>query len=129
MAYLTSNDDSPACDRLLIQQSESGATVEIPRLDLSTAYRTLRAWIAADGSQQRQLEVLQTHAAIWTEAIKSSSLSKADKQVAFLAFLKPQIAYPLGCSAIEETDFKQLFRPVLDILLHTLGLNRISHWH
>ena len=45
-------------DRLMLVQSKRGEEVDIPRLDPSDAYRTLRAWIAADGSQQKQLEVL-----------------------------------------------------------------------
>ena len=47
-----------------------------------------------------------------------------DKQIAYTAFLKPQIVYPLGCASIKHRDLKRLFRLVLDVLLHTLGLNK-----
>ena len=94
--------------------------VEIPRLDPSTAYRTLGAWIAADRNQRRQLEVLREHAAVWTEAINRSSLSSRDKKIAYTGFLRPQLLYPLVCTTIAEIDLKHLFRPVLDVILHTI---------
>ena len=54
--------------------------VEIPWLDPFTAYRTLGAWIAADGNKHLQLEVLKDHSTIWTEAIGHSSLTQKEKK-------------------------------------------------
>ena len=38
--------------------------------------------------------------------------------------LRPQIAYLIGCTTIAVKDLMRLFRPVLNVILHTLGLNR-----
>ena len=61
---------------------------------------------------------------MWVDCITSSLLNLHDKQIAYSAFLKPQIVYPIGCASIEYRELKRLFRPVLDVLLHTMGLNR-----
>ena len=46
--------------KLVIEQSETGENVIIPRLNPTHGYRTLRIWIAADGNQSKQLAKLQT---------------------------------------------------------------------
>ena len=65
---LTTTDDcnQHSIKKLLLQQSKTGEEVEIPRLNPPNAYRTLGAWIAADGNQQRQLEVLQERVVPWS---------------------------------------------------------------
>ena len=80
--------------------------------------------MAADGSQDKQLEILAAKVTVWVKNITRSSLSSQDKQIAYSAFLKPQILYPIGCASIKGKDLKKLFRPVLDVILHTLGLNK-----
>ena len=57
-------------------------------------------------------------------AIRQSSLNEHDKQVAYNLFLRPQLAYPLGCTSIEAKEIRKLFRPVLTTLLHSLGLGQ-----
>ena len=52
------NDDGNNCAKLRLVQSKTGQEVEIPRLQPGEAYRTLGAWVAADGSQDKQLEIL-----------------------------------------------------------------------
>ena len=84
-ATLTTIDDHDqhSIGKLLLQQSETREEVEIPRLNPSNAYRTLGAWIAADGNQQHQLEVLQERVATWEEAIGRSSLTPKEKNSVF----------------------------------------------
>ena len=109
--------------KLMLVQSKTGEMVEIPKLTPKEAYRTLRAWIAAVGNQQKQLKALQEKVALWLDCIEKSSLSSHDKQITYSAFLQPHIIYLLGCTTIDGKALKQLFRPVLDMILHTLGLN------
>ena len=118
------NEDPHTWDKLLLVQSETREEVEIPMLEPGEAYRTLGAWIAANGSQCKQLEVLAEKFSLWVNSVTRSSLSLQDKQIAYSAFLKPQIVYPLGCASITTKDLKRLFRPVLDVILHRLGLNK-----
>ena len=61
---------------------------------------------------------------MWINSISNSSLNPQDRQLAYTAFLKSQIGYPIGCASIENRSLKRLFRPVMDIILHTLGLNK-----
>ena len=70
---------------------------------------TLGAWIVADGNQHRQLEVLCEHSALWTKAVEHSSLTPQEKQIVYTAFLRIQLAYPLGCTTIADIDLKQIF--------------------
>lgn len=122
--YDNEEGDGPSTHKLRLVQSETGGEVDICRLEPSEAYRTLGAWIAADGQQNKQMEVFAATVAVWINGITRSSLTTKEKQVAYSAFLKPQITYPIGCASIEQTELKRVFRPVLDIILHTLGLNK-----
>ena len=125
MATYTEDDESGVDGgRLRLVQSETGEEVEIRRLRPDEAYCTLRAWIAANGGQEKQLEVLNAMVTVWVNSISRSSLNARDKQLAYMAFLKPQVLYPIGCASVEYHDLKRLFRPVLDVILHTLGLNK-----
>ena len=113
------NDDGTNCVKLRLVQSETGEEVGIPRLQPGEAYRTLGAWVAADGSQDKQLEILAAKVTVWVNNITRSSLSSQDKQIMHSAFLKLQILYPIGCASIKHKDLKKLFCPVLDVILHT----------
>ena len=84
----------------------------------------LGIWIAADGNQHRKLEILQLGVDLWLDSISKCYLNDQDKQLAYASFLHLQLVYPLGCTSIGHKDMKQLFRPVLDQILHTLGLNK-----
>ena len=57
-SFQADDEDGATSARLLLVQSKTGEEVEIPRLNPSEAYRTLGAWITADGCQLKQLEVL-----------------------------------------------------------------------
>ena len=103
------NEDPHTWDKLLLVQSETREEVEIPMLEPGEAYRTLGAWIAANGSQCKQLEVLAEKFSLWVNSVTRSSLSLQDKQIAYSAFLKPHIVYPLGCVSITSNDLKRLF--------------------
>ena len=122
--YPKDGEDEVGGGKLRLVQSETGEEAEIRRLDPDEAYRTLGAWIAADGGQGKQLNVLAAMVTVWVNCISESSLNSRDRQLAYTAFLKRQLLYPIGCSSIQQNDLKRLFRPVLDVLLHTLGLNK-----
>ena len=119
---LTCTETAP--DRLVLEQSKNGQRAVIPRLNPNQGYRTLGIWIAASGCQQKQLEIMEAKVSLWLDNVKGSLLNALDKQLAYKAFLRAQIHYPLGCSALKYKDAKKLFRPVLVQLLHTLGLNK-----
>ena len=39
-------------------------------------------------------------------------------------FLRPQLAYPIGYTTLEKEESRKLFRPVLNVILHSLGVNQ-----
>ena len=71
-AFLDIDQETPVdmestSKKLMLVQSKTGEMVEIPKLTPNEAYCTLGAWIAADGNQQKQLEVLQEKMALWLD--------------------------------------------------------------
>ena len=54
-SYQVAEGITPPGARLMLVQSKTGEEVEISRLDPGEAYRTLGAWISADGIQRQQL--------------------------------------------------------------------------
>ena len=80
----------------------------------------LGVWIAENGNQKKQLLILQEKVNNWLAAIGKSLLRNNEKILAYSMFLRPQIAYPVGCMTIAVKDLRCLFFPVLNIILHTL---------
>ena len=111
-------------EKLILTQSKTGCTINILCLTLSQSYRTLGAWVAADGNQRKQYEILQSYLDRQIEAAKDSSFQEHNKQLAYSSFLSPQIVYPMGCTTLDYLQLKILFWPVLDALLLRLGLNK-----
>ena len=56
--------------------------------------------------------------------VPKSNLIPYEKQIAYTMFLRPQIAYPFPCLKLSKPQLKQMFRPVLDEILHTLNLSK-----
>ena len=60
----------------------------------------------------------------WISTVPQSTLTSYEKQLAYKMFLRPQLVYPLPCTTFNRKDIEKLFRPVLDEILHTLGINK-----
>ena len=64
---------------------------------------------------------------LWLDRTSKSSLKNQDQHLVYTSLLRPQLLYPLGCTSIEFKKLKKSFWPVLDQLLHMLGINK--HFH
>ena len=66
------DENGSSNEKLMLMQSETGKVVKTPRLPPEDAYRTHGAWIAADGNQQKQLEVLKEKVTLWVDCIEKN---------------------------------------------------------
>ena len=109
---------------LPVTQTTNGEVTMIAQLHPNTSYKTLGIWVAADGNEAKQIEILRGKINHWTKLVDHSHLNAYEKQIAYLQFLKPQIGYPLPCLKIPHKTLKKIFRPVLTNILHSLNLNK-----
>ena len=95
-------------EQLVLTQSKDGCSKTIKGLPPYEIYHTLGVWIAANGNQKGQLKVMQEKVGMWLKAIETNSLNDSDKHLVYSMFLRPQLAYPIGCTTIEAKDLREL---------------------
>ena len=81
--------------RMDLQNRGNGTLAVIKRIGHSEEYRTLRAYICADGLYNKQLSVVKKQIQIWCAKIKYSRLRNHEIRAAFNQYLLPQIGYAL----------------------------------
>ena len=60
----------------------------------------------------------------WLEQIKSSTLTKFEKQLSYTSVLKAQLNYPSPCITETEEKLQGIFCPVLHTLLNSYGASQ-----
>ena len=96
----------------------------VKRLQPYEAHRTLGNYVAINGRQTRQFKFLQKIVQKWVIRVKTSSLSKANRLLAYHGYLVPALAYRLATSNLSFRQCKKLQSAMDPILLHANGLQR-----
>ena len=107
-----------------ICQSHNSAKEIIKRIGPTEPYRTLGAYISADGHFDLQLKVLTKKTRDWAYKIRHSALNKADRLLAYDAYLLPQVLYPISCMYAGESELRRAHRAGLETALNSLSVNR-----
>jgi hypothetical protein len=74
----------------------------IPRIEPHTSFCTLAVYIAPNGSQQKQIQVLRQHSEIYKSSITSSTLTSEEAYYSYMMYLCPQIPYPIPCTSLTQ---------------------------
>ena len=102
----------------------SGTLQAVTWMEPNDAQRTLGSFIAPDGSNFRQLEVLLSHLQSWKHCL--SNINSSNFQARWLSFQNVflrKILYPIIGHSCNEADLQQVQKPTDKELLHILGLN------
>lgn len=97
----------------LTQGGDFSQKFVIKRIGAGTAYRTLGVFIAANGSQKRQKEVLLEKSTTWSIKVSTSNLSQEEKLTSYRQQLLPSLRYPLPCTELTRKELRSVHYPSL----------------
>ena len=97
---------------------------QIKHVECDTAHRTLGQMKCPTGDQSAQLTYMKQRSNTWLAAIKESSLSRAEAQVAFDTIWFPSLAYGLSTTNLSYKELDDIQRPIVHHILPLLGYNR-----
>jgi len=101
-----------------------GQTPEpIPRIEPTSAFRTLGVHTSPSGKQHEQIKVLRRHAQSYHDAVQSSTLTPPESYLSFFQYLRPKLNYPLPCTTLTPAQCKQIQAPSLAALLPKFHMN------
>ena len=80
-------------------------------------------FIAANGSQKRQKEVLLGKSTTWSIKVSTSNLTQEEKLTSYRQQLLPSLRYPLPCTTLTRKELRSVHYPALRVAVNALGLN------
>lgn len=98
--------------------------VELTRYELDHAEETLGLWIAPNGNQQQQKDVLHKKIARWGDKIRTKQLGPSDVYLSFQSRFSSALNYPLVATNLTKADCKSLMKPLLDWALPAMHIPR-----
>ena len=75
---------------------------EVPRIQVTTSFRTLGVFLAAPGCQKKQFQILCQHAEHYRSQVLPSTLTPDEGFSSYMAFLWPKLGYPLPCCSLTQ---------------------------
>ena len=102
----------------------NSAPVTVPRLEVSQAHKTLGCWVAADGSQTAQFDVLSTLATAWANKNRTSGLSPKEILMSYYSRLLPQLSYRLVITNFSYKQCDSIMSSVMPVLINAFHIQR-----
>ena len=96
----------------------------IKRLQPFTAHRTLGMWVAVDGNNRKQLEVLHKKIDAWCDKIRTRYLSSENTLKAYQGYLEPGLRYALSMTSYTYDECEKMCKKFAPILLNAIGIQR-----
>ena len=96
----------------------------IKRLQPFTAHRTLGMWVAVDGNNRKQLEVLHKKIDAWCDKIRTRYLSSENTIKAYQGYLEPGLRYALSMTSYTYDECEKMCKKFAPILLNAIGIQR-----
>jgi hypothetical protein len=108
-AYV-SNEYTPASISL---RNHAGDRVELERLEVTEARKTLGVKTAPTGDNTAQFEHMLEASQKWAAQIKASNLRQMDAWLAPRSTIWKTLEYPLTCTTLTEKQCEQIMRPAM----------------
>lgn len=107
----------------LTQGGNFSNKIVIKRIGEGDAYRTLGVFLAADGNQRKQKDVLIGKSRLWSVKMDNSNLTNEEKLLSYQQQLTPSLEYPLPCTSLTKDQLRSVQFPSLKVATNALGLN------
>jgi hypothetical protein len=105
----------------LTLKDHSQTTIELTRLGVHEARETLGLWIAMDGNQISQADVIQKKIDSWADKIRTKQLTKTEAWISLRVGISKAIRYPLIATGLSKAQCKTLDKSLLQAALPALG--------
>jgi len=103
-----------------IHQSSGLGQIEI--LNPQQNCKMLGVYLAPDGKNTKQIQVLKSKAQYWGRRLQKGYLNKYDVDMGYKSALLPKLEYPLGVTTITEKDCNDIIKTVNPHFLNKLGI-------
>jgi hypothetical protein len=87
--------------------------VELERLEVTEARKTLGVNTAPTGDNTAQFEHMLESSQKWAAQIKASNLRQVDAWLALRSTIWKTLEYPLTCTTLTQKECEQIMRPVM----------------
>jgi hypothetical protein len=105
-------------------KNPSGDLVNVERVEVTEARRTLGVRLAPNGGNQVELNYLKAEASRWANLLMSGHLGKQLSWQSLAATMRPKLQYPLAATTFSRKQANELDRIVRRAALPTCGINR-----
>jgi len=95
--------------------------IPLERLDVSVAAESLGVWIAMDGNQDKQIDIMKKKAQVFAAQISTKKVSRND---ALYFFVSKTLEYPMAATRLAEDQWNDTVRPALQATLNTVGMTK-----
>ena len=95
----------------------------IRRIGANQSYRSLGVFLAANGCQLKQKQVLQEKSRTWSIKMRNSFLTGEEKLISYRQQLLPSLQFPLSCTMMTQQQLNQVQFPSLQEAINAMGLN------
>jgi hypothetical protein len=94
-------------------RNHSGDRVELERVEVTEARKTLGVKTAPTGENTAQFEHMLEASQKWAAQIKASNLRQMDTWLALRSTIWNTLEYPLTCTTLTESPCEQIMRPAM----------------
>lgn len=108
----------------LSAKDASGAIKQFKRLTAQQAFETLGIYLSPDGNDEAAVEELKKKAKRWADKIRTCFLRSDEAATALFTTIYKTLEYPLAALCLTEEECDDIMRPVLEVALPKMGLNR-----
>ena len=91
-------------------------------LQPNEAQKMLGVWLAPDGNNEKQIEVMRDKAVKWAEKVRTGHTTKSDAWQALTMSIMKKLDYSLIALTLTEQECKTIMAPVLEIGLGRAGI-------
>ena len=105
-------------------RDKDGIITDLEYLNFSKAMQMVGVYLAPDGNQRQQLQVLQTKAKTWATLIRQSPLDDAAVWTAMNQTIIKGIEYPLAATTLTEPQLESAMTSIRQTALPRSGITR-----
>ena len=105
-------------------RNRDGVTEKLKYLTCDIAKEMLGVYIAPDGNQSKQMEVMRKKAVTWGNYMKEGSLRHYESWVTLNTTIIKSLEYPLAATTLSQSELRHIVSPAINSGLHCSGFGK-----
>lgn len=112
--------------KITLEDEDSKQRLELKRLQHDEARRTLGIWQRGDGGQQKQKEILIDNIRCYGKQIKTSGLSRREKELGLKSTITRTIAYGAPATSLNKAQAEEVNKELRKAAIQGLGVPKTT---